>query len=390
MIRKSVWVPLVLLAGIAVASFAIVPGTNNTTVHVEFTSTAGLYVGDEVRVMGVRVGSVETIEPRGESVDVTLSLDGDRKIPADAKAAIVSQSLVSARFIQLAPAYTDGDTLADGDSIPLDRTAVPVEWDEIKEQLSTLVTTLGPNQAHANGVVGDVVGAAAANLDGQGATLNRTLTDLSTAMEALSDGRSNLFDTIRNLHVFVSALASSGEQIVQFNGRLAAVGDVLAANSDDLAAALGNLDRAVGDIESFVRDNRDELRESMTSLSRTVEVLASRRNDLEQVLHVSPTALANLQNIYQPAQNAATSAVALSNFANPANFICSAIGGAAQVGAEEAARLCAQHLGPLLALLTTDYPGIRVNPVHGVGALPGQIEYSEPDLAALLTPGGVR
>ena len=58
------------------------------------------------------------------------------KVPADAKALVIAPNLVSARFVQLAPAYTGGPVLADGAEIGLDRTAVPVEWDEVKEQLT--------------------------------------------------------------------------------------------------------------------------------------------------------------------------------------------------------------------------------------------------------------
>ena len=73
------------------------------------------------------------------------------KLPADARAVIMAPNLVSARFIQLTPAYTDGPAMADGASIELDRTAVPVEWDEVKTELTRLSQQLGPRQGSSPG-----------------------------------------------------------------------------------------------------------------------------------------------------------------------------------------------------------------------------------------------
>ena len=74
-----------------------------------------------------------------------LQVDRGVPIPADAKAVIVSQNLVSARYVQLTPAYRKtGPTMRDGAVIPVDRTAIPVEWDEVVSQLTRLATDLGP------------------------------------------------------------------------------------------------------------------------------------------------------------------------------------------------------------------------------------------------------
>ena len=58
---------------------------------------------------------------------------------------IVAPNLVAARYVQLTPAYeSSGPTMPDGAVIPVERTAVPVEWDEVKAQLTRLATELGP------------------------------------------------------------------------------------------------------------------------------------------------------------------------------------------------------------------------------------------------------
>src|SRR5690242_15108274 len=129
---------VVLLAVLAVGVYQVWPSRTGPKLTAYFTNAVGLYPGDEVRIVGVPVGTIDSIEPRPSDVKIEMTLDRGIKVPADAKALILSPNLVSARFIQLTPAYTEGDVMADGASIGLDRTGVPVEWDEVKEQLTQL------------------------------------------------------------------------------------------------------------------------------------------------------------------------------------------------------------------------------------------------------------
>ncbi|TSD96511.1 MCE family protein [Skermania sp. ID1734] len=405
---------VVVLAIIATVVYLVVARATTTKITAYFSSTTGLYGGDDVRILGVKIGNVDSIEPQPESSKVTMSVDSSYKIPADAKAVIIAQSLVSARFVQLAPVYTGGPTMADGAVIPLQRTAVPVEWDDIKKELTKLSTALGPQGSEEQGSFGRFVNTAAANLDGNGERLRATLHELSHTLTILSDGRTDLFGTIRNLEEFVSALSNSNEQIVQFGGRLASVSEVLASSSDELGRALDDLDVALGNVQRFVADNRAKLGEAVSRLGDATQVLVDKRPELEQVLHIAPTALANFYQIYKPAQGTLTGAISMSNFANPVNFLCGSIEGLQANDSDKSANLCVQYLAPILNSLIMNYPPLLTNPASGVAAFPNQIEYSPPslssrapvgatpvpappaappmpkDLGALLLPGGGR
>ncbi|WP_261560885.1 MCE family protein, partial [Frankia tisae] len=147
--------------------------------------------------------------------------------------------------------------------------------------------------------LGALVDAADANLRGQGQNLATTVVQLSDALKTLSDGRTDLFAVVRNLQVFVSALSASGQQIVHFNDSMASVTEVLDSNSEQIGTALTSLDVAVGDVTRFVSANRDGLDNTLRSLQTVVGELASQRDGIAQILHVAPTALSNLNNIYQ-------------------------------------------------------------------------------------------
>lgn len=134
-------VVVVLIVGAAVM---FVPKLFQNTITAYFPATTGLYSGDDVRVLGVKVGTIDSIEPGADFARVTMNVKKSVEIPADAKAVIVAPSLVSGRFVQLTPVYAGGPTMGDGASIPVERTAVPVEWDEIKTELNKLSEALGP------------------------------------------------------------------------------------------------------------------------------------------------------------------------------------------------------------------------------------------------------
>ena len=153
MTRKRLTVALAALMALLIAGAAVLLVRNvvlkPTTITAYFTSATAIYPGDQVRVAGVTVGTIKAIEPQGTRAKMTLAVDRTVSIPADAKAVMVAQNLVGARYIQLAPAYgadgtADGPTMRDGAVIDTDRTAVPVEWDQVKEQLARLATDLGP------------------------------------------------------------------------------------------------------------------------------------------------------------------------------------------------------------------------------------------------------
>ncbi|MBH0781527.1 MCE family protein [Nocardia bovistercoris] len=377
---------VVILVGVLVAAlvaFGVYSGLSRlgkTNVTIFFPSTNGLYTGDDVRVLGVKVGRIDSVEPGREQVRVEVTLDRGVDIPEDARAVIISPSLVSARFIQLAPAYTGGPKLADGATIPIGHTAVPVEWDDIKAELSKLATALGPVGDDQQGSFGRVVDTAAANLDGNGQRFRDTLRDLSATLTTLSDGRTDLFATVRNLQKFVEVLSSSNEQIVQFGSRLASVSEVLGDTATDLGAGLDNLDIALADLKRFLDGGGDELTEGVGRLAAVTKQLNDKRPELERVLHSGPTALVNFYQIYKPAQGTLAGAVALNNTADPLSFLCGSIRALEYDNSDRSADLCAQYLAPIISSVAMNYAPIMLNPATGVQAFPNQIVYSDPSL----------
>ncbi|MGV0606784.1 MCE family protein [Mycolicibacterium sp. XJ1904] len=376
---------LVILVGLLVAGTGVVVRQSYfgpRTITAYFASATAIYPGDEVRVAGVRVGTIESIEPDGAQARMRLSVDRDVPIPADAKAVIVAQNLVSARYVQLAPAYeTSGPTLPDDAVIGIGRTAVPVEWDEVKEQLTRLATDLGPSGDISTTSVSRFIDSAANAMNGNGDKLRETITQLAQVGRILADGSGDIVDVIVNLQTFVNALRDSNAQIVQFQDRLATVSSVVDSSRSDLDAALTYLAEAVGEVQRFIAGSRDQTAEQIQRLGAVTQNLADNRLALENVLHVAPNAIGNGYNIYNPDTGTMIGGFALANFANPVQLVCSAIGAVKNATAPEASKACAEYLGPALRLLNFNYLPMPFNAYLQKSPSPDNLIYSDPALA---------
>jgi phospholipid/cholesterol/gamma-HCH transport system substrate-binding protein len=379
---------LVVLAALLVAGAAVqVCQTffGPKTITAYFASATAIYPGDEVRVSGVKVGTIKSIEPQGTQAKLILAVDHDVPIPADAKAVIVAQNLVAARYVQLAPAYdTSGPTMSDGAVIGVERTAVPVEWDQVKTQMMRLATDLGPTSDVSTTSVGRFIDTAANAMNGNGEKLRETIAQLSGVGRILADGSGNIVDVIKNLQIFVEALRDSNAQIVQFQDRLATVSSVVDASRTDLDGALTNLAEAVGEVQRFIAGSRDQTAEQIQRLSNVTQNLADNRLALENVLHVAPNAFGNGYNIYSPDTGSMVGGFAMANFSNPVQTICSAIGAVENATAAETGKLCAQYLGPALRLLNFNYMPMPFNAYLRKSPSPENLIYSD----AAVAPGG--
>ena len=356
------------------------------TITAYFPTATAIYPGDGVRVAGVEVGTIDKIEAAGTQAKMTLKVDRSVPVPADAKAVIVAQNLVAARYVQLTPAYRSGGgpTMADGAVIPSDRTAVPVEWDEVKTQLTRLATELGPQAGSSGTSVSRFIDSAANAMDDNGVKLRQTLAQLSGAARIFAEGSGNIVDIITNLQIFVTALRDSKQQIVMFENRLASLTSVVNDSRSDLDAALSDLSVAMGEVQRFIAGSRNQASEQVQRLANVTQTLVDNRLALENVLHIMPNAIGNYQNVYYPNGGAVTGAFSLSNFSSPVFFFCGMIGGIVNATAPETAKLCAQYLGPALRLLNFGNLPFPINAYLRPAISPERLIYTDPKLV----PGG--
>ena len=314
------------------------PGKGSKTLVAEFPRAVSLYEGSDVKILGIKVGSVDTVTPSGTKVVVTMSYDEKYKLPSDAKAVLVSPSIVGDRFIQITPVYKGGGVLADNARLGTDRTATPLELDQIYGSLNDLSVALGPKGANKTdgkgvGALTRLLDSTARNFGGQGVKFNETLQNLGKFTKTLADNKDELFGTARELEVFVKTLADNDTTVRQFNDSLSAAADLLAGERKDLAAALRNLGTAMVKVHGFVKDNKDLLAKNIRGLNTFAKVIVKQRAALDETLRDAPAALNNLSLAYNPRTGTLDTrdniGEAVSQLqSNPSALICSFLGGA--------------------------------------------------------------
>jgi len=297
---------LALGAGAVIVAAALVAGGvlvyhashKGKQVTAYFPEAIGVYPGSTVRVLGVPVGAVDAIQPQGTQVKVTMTVNSGVAVPADAKAVVVAASVVSDRYVQLTPAYTGGPQLADNAVIPVSRTAVPVEVDQIYTSLNRFAQALGPNGLNKNGALSELVKTGAANLTGNGAYLHAMITQFGALSKTLGDNSGNLFATITYLQQFTSMLKANDGQVRLAQQQLADVSGFLASDRQDLGAALNELATALGQVQGFIASNRSLLKSNVAKLAAITKILADERASLSEAVNTIPLAVDNVVNAY--------------------------------------------------------------------------------------------
>jgi phospholipid/cholesterol/gamma-HCH transport system substrate-binding protein len=366
---------VLLVGGVAVVLTARYIG--KTTVVAYFDNTNGLFRGDDVMMLGVPVGKIVNIEPEPSRAKVTFWVDDTYKIPADVKAVILLPQLITARAVELTPVYTSGPALKSGAVIPQDRTAVPVEWDDLRVQLQKLADALQPTEPGGVSPLGQLINTAADNLRGQGASIRDAIIKLSQTLSALGDHSNDIFTTLKNLSTLVSALRDSADVLRALNTNLADVTGLLANDPNEVGQVVDDLNTASAKVKDFVAENREALGTTSDKLAGISQAVHDSLDDIKQTLHVAPTAFQNFLNIYQPAQASFTGALALNNFANPITFLCGAIQAASRMNAEQSSKLCVQYLAPIIKNRQYNFLPLGENLIVGAQARPNEVTYSE-------------
>lgn len=358
--------------------FVLFGGGSNKKVTAHFASAIGIYKGTPVRILGVNVGHVTGVHPKGEYVSVTMVYDHKYKLAPKASAIEVANSLVSDRYIQLTPLYDpkrDGDTyMKSGAVIDMQRTDGPAELDDIYAALDKLAVALGPQGANQggkqNGALSTLLKVASANLKGNGEALGESISKLSQAAQTLANQKDDLFGTVRNLQKFTAALHASDGQIRKFNQQLAQVAGDLASERTDLGAALHDLTLALDDVSTFVKQNQGRFHTDIKGLEEITGVLVKEKSSLNETLSVAPIALANLVHTYQPDIGAIatrSNLLSLTSTENnsPTAILCSLL----QLAVKNLPG-CPQNAGSTLGGVTsgTDTGGVGIPGLIGAGS----------------------
>ena len=292
--RPVLMVALAVLVLLTAACSSLPSLGGKTTITAYFQDSAGLFVGNDVGILGVVVGKVTDIEPDGDQVKVTLQIDDKYDVPKDAGAVVVARSVATDRYVELTPVYTKGPKLEDGAEIPIDRTRTPVDFDQLLAALNDFATGIAGSK-DAKEAIAKFIDQGAAALKGNGPLINQTVHALQEGVNGLHAQRGNVSSTLKSLDVLLAAISQNESTAREFIHQVSSAADLLADERENFRSALRSLDDAVTIVAKFAVDNREQIVRSLDGSTRLLHTLLAKQDKLSEVLRVMPVALQNLQ-----------------------------------------------------------------------------------------------
>lgn len=293
---------LISAAALTVGSCSLLPSSvndalgNTLQITADFDNIAGIYEGNPITVLGLDVGKVDKIVPKGTLVEVHMSIDKDVKIPKDAIAAIVSPSIVTDRHVELTPVYTGGATLSDGDHLPKARTKTPVELDTMIKTIDQFAAALKPEPGQEG--IGPLSGRVLyPMLNGNGEKIRDTLNALSSALKVGVDNKDAISSIIVKLNDLTTMLAENDQSVRDFSNRVTQMTGLLAEQAPGLQATLDQLLAFLRNTSTTLTQYQDQLSGTMTGLTNVTQQLRDNAYGLTEVADLAPMVMQNVDNI---------------------------------------------------------------------------------------------
>lgn len=291
-VGRAALVAVLIAAGVAGVATRIGSDGDAELVRARFVSAAPLVEGNQVKIDGVVVGSVESLTVRDGVAEVGLDLDEEaRPLHADARLTIRPVSLLGERYVDLDRGSPDAPLLPEGEVIPVEQTATSVGLDEVLntvdqptgDGLRALVTTLGEGM-QGNGE----------NVDEALALLSPSLRDATAMASVLDEHNELLARLILNFEPVASALATRDGEAM----------DQLVDSSDKVLSA--------------VRERQVKLERTLAKLPGTLRVLRTTLGNLRNAADDTAPTLKQLRPLTDALPDLAAELRAFSDVLDPA------------------------------------------------------------------------
>ena len=285
-LKRCAIIGLVVTAMLTIATFstgALKLFERTYKVTAMFPDAAGLSPGDRVRIAGVDVGSVASIE-RVESARVVraeLELKSGAEVSSDARASIRLRSLLGAKFVDLDDDGR-GPKLRPGGVIPLERTDVPADLDELLNAVGGFVEPLDVD------AMNKVLGSFGEALDGRGDQLGTLVERLGVLAEELAQRSGDVDRLLVAGERLGAAVASRDDELATSTDQLATLLGALSQRREQLTQVVAGVERVTAQVTPLLAENREELTGIFDGLQQTVSVLDEQRDRLDLALEQLP------------------------------------------------------------------------------------------------------
>jgi phospholipid/cholesterol/gamma-HCH transport system substrate-binding protein len=237
-LRRNVLVRVVVALVIAqlVALYLQKPGPARMTLTADF-NRAGLNIraGDEVRVRGLPVGTVKSIETdrKDFSARYTLSVDAGAPIAGDSGAKVVPKTLFGDKFVELDPAKPGAQSMHDGAHIPQTRTKTVTEFQQVLDRFTPALQAIDP------GKFGGIISAMAAGI-GDGTSLGQTATGFGLTFSEIAGHQADVATLLEHTPGAAQTFGDRAGDLTAIATNMGKVSQAMADNEPTLAKFLSS------------------------------------------------------------------------------------------------------------------------------------------------------
>lgn len=278
-------VGIFLLAVLAKLIGNLQPFSSNVTYRAAMSDVTGLASSDDVKVAGVTVGEVGSIQVQHGHALVTFTVDKNVHLPTSTQDGLRWRNVLGEKYLYLYPGST-GPQLAPGSTIPLDQSISGGEVDDFLNALGPFLKAINPQEANA--FVAAVVG----GLQGNQGRVSDLIDNTAVVSQALGNLNAQVGSLVDNLDTVLSALASRNGDLNRLVDNLASVSQTLANRNDTLDSAVVDFAQLAGQFKTLISTNRGNLDAAINNLQSIANVLSQHHGDLQASLSTLSTGLA--------------------------------------------------------------------------------------------------
>ena len=232
------------------------------------TDAANVIPGDEVRLAGVRVGTVNGVSLyRGREAKVDFTVANDVVMSTSTEIEVRYRNLIGQRYLAIVDGPSDGKPLAAGSVIPASRTRPALNLTTLFNGFRPLLTGLNP--ADVNQLSYQLVQV----LQGEGGTVNSLFHRVGSLTNSLADRDALIGDVITNLDATLGPIASHDEQLSALIGNVQQFISGLSRDRAAIGHSLVSIDHLTSATQSLLHDARPALANDIKQLGVLAEKL---------------------------------------------------------------------------------------------------------------------
>jgi phospholipid/cholesterol/gamma-HCH transport system substrate-binding protein len=262
-------------------------GSNNSY-SARFTDVTSLNDGDDVRIAGVKVGQVESINiVDRRQAEVTFDIQSDIRLPASVTATIKYRNLVGQRYLSLAQGPGDPNAvLPAGGSIPLSRTQPALDLTELFNGFKPLFQALSPDDV--NQLSYEIIQV----FQGEGGTVDSLLSSTAQLTSTIANKDQVIGQVIDNLNTVLDNVNAHGSQLADLVTTTQQLVSGLAADRQPISAAIGSLGQLADTTAGLLDQGRAPLQADIAGLGTLSKNLDDSQDVVQHFIQFLPTKLA--------------------------------------------------------------------------------------------------